>query len=59
MLALVPVIEPVTVSVAVIVWLPAVLSVAALLNVFTPLTSVESAGRVAAPSQLVRCAVPA
>jgi hypothetical protein len=46
--ALVPVIDAVTVSVAVIVWLPAVLSVTE--NVPMPLVSVLLAGRIAAPS---------
>jgi hypothetical protein len=53
---LVPVIDAVTVSVAVIVWLPAVSSVA--LNVPTPLVSVEFAGNTAAPSELVKCTIP-
>ena len=52
----VPVIEPVTVSVAVMVRAPAVLSVAE--NVPTPFVNVESAGNVAAPSVLVKCTVP-
>src|SRR5437588_779084 len=46
----------VTVSVAVIVWLPAVLSVA--LKVPTPLASGELAGRTAWPSVLVKWTVP-
>ena len=54
---LVPVIEAVTVSVAVIVWLPAVLSVA--LNVPAPFVRVLSAGNVALPSVLVKWTVPA
>ena len=54
---LVPVIEEVTVSVAVIVWLPAVSSVAEKLPV--PLVSVASAGNTAAPSLLVKWTVPA
>ena len=53
----VPVIEEVTVSVAVMVWLPAVFSVAE--NVPTPLVKVESAGNTAAPSVLVKRTVPA
>jgi len=47
---LVPVMDAVTVSVAVRVWLPAVLRVA--LKVPTPLVSVELPGSVAAPSVL-------
>src|SRR5258708_13744741 len=54
---LVPVIDAVTVSVAVIVWLPAVSSVA--LNVPTPLTTAEFTAKLPAPSQLVKCTVPA
>ena len=54
---LVPVIELVTVSVAVMVWLPPVASVA--LNVPVPLLSVELAGNTAEPSLLVKCTVPA
>jgi hypothetical protein len=57
MALLVPVIEAVTVSVAVIVLLPDVFSVA--LNVPMPLVSVALAGSTAAPSVLVKCAVPA
>ena len=57
MLPDVPVIDDVTVSVAVIVWFPAVFNVAE--NVPTPLVSVESAGNVAKPSLLVKCTVPA
>jgi len=53
---LVPVMLVVTVSVAVIVWLPAVLSVA--LKVPVPLVSVLLAGRLALPSLLVKCTVP-
>jgi hypothetical protein len=53
----VPVIDEVTVSVAVMVWLPAVFSVA--VNVLVPLVSVLFAGSVAAPSLLVKCTVPA
>ena len=53
----VPVIVAVTVSVAVIVWLPAVFSVAE--KVPVPLVSVEFAGSVAEPSLLVKCTVPA
>jgi hypothetical protein len=52
----VPVIETVTVSVAVIVWLPTVFSVAE--KVPVPLASVELAGSTAWPSVLVKCAVP-
>jgi hypothetical protein len=54
---LVPVMLEVIVSVAVMVRLPAVLSVA--LNVPAPLVSVASAGRLAAPSLLVKWTVPA
>ena len=57
MLPLVPVIEEVTVSVLVIVCVPAVFSVA--LKVPVPLVNVEFAGSVALPSVLVKCAVPA
>ena len=53
----VPVIDAFTVSVAVIVCAPLVLSVA--LKVPTPLVSVALAGRIAAPSVLVKCTVPA
>ena len=53
----VPVIEAVTVSVAVIVCGPAVFNVA--WKFPTPLVSVALAGRVAAPSVLVKCTVPA
>src|SRR5262245_18846648 len=52
-----PVIEPVDVSVAVIVWLPAVVRVA--LNVLVPLLSVALAGRMAWPSVLVKWIAPA
>src|SRR3974390_3348712 len=52
----VPVIDDVTVSVAVIVWLPAVFKVA--LKVPTPLVRVAFAGRTAAPSLDVKCTVP-
>jgi hypothetical protein len=52
----VPVIAVVSESVAVIVCGPAVFSVAE--NVPTPFVSVEFAGNVAAPSVLVKCAVP-
>jgi hypothetical protein len=55
--ALVPVVAEVTVSVAVIVWLPAVFSVA--LKVPTPLVSVAFAGSTEAPSLLEKCTVPA
>src|SRR4051812_3197947 len=54
---LVPVTELVTVSVAVIVWLPTVFSVAE--KVPVPLVNVESAGNTATPSVLVKCTVPA
>ena len=53
---LVPVILLETVSVAVMVWLPAVLSV--ILNVPTPLVSVEVLGSTAWPSLLVKWMVP-
>jgi hypothetical protein len=53
---LLPVTAPLTVSVAVIVWLPAVLSVA--LNVPAPLVNVALAGRTAAASLLVKWTVP-
>ena len=53
---LVPVIEGVTVSVAVMVWLPAVASVAE--NVPTPEVRVELDGRVGDPSVLVKWTVP-
>ena len=52
----VPVIELVAVSVAVIVWLPVVFSLA--LNVPVLFVSVLSAGSTACPSLLVKCAVP-
>ena len=52
----VPVIEDVNVSVAVIVWLPAVFNVAE--KVPVPLVSVEFAGRTDCPSLLVKCTVP-
>ena len=57
----VPLIEPVTVSWAVIVWLPAVLKTKGE-KVWTPWSAAvkpESAGNVAWPSELVRCTVPA
>src|SRR5437762_219964 len=57
MLFEVPVIEGVTVSVAVIVCDPAVLRVA--LKVPVPLVRVELTGSVAAPSVEVKCTVPA
>ena len=58
MCALVPVIELVTVSVAVMVWFPGVAKVTG--NMPTPAGSVESAGRVMVPkSVLVKCAIPA
>jgi hypothetical protein len=53
----VPVIEPVTVSVEVTVWLPAVLSVTD--TVFVPLVKVVLLGRTADPSLLVKWTVPA
>ena len=53
----VPVIEAVTVSVAVMVCAPAVFSVAE--NVPVPLVRVVFAGNTAAPSLLVKCTVPA
>jgi hypothetical protein len=52
-----PVIEAVTVSVAVMDWLPTVFSVAE--NVPVPFVSIELAGSTAWPSVLVKCAVPA
>jgi hypothetical protein len=52
MLLLVPVMEELAVSVAVIVWLPTVLSVA--LKVAAPLLKVISAGKTACPSLLVK-----
>jgi len=52
----VPVIEAVTVSVAVMVWLPPVFSVAE--KVAVPFVSAEFAGSTAWPSLLVKCAVP-
>jgi hypothetical protein len=52
----VPVIEGVTVSVAVMVWLPLVFSVAEKFPV--PFVRVEFAGNVAWPSVLVKCTVP-
>ena len=51
-----PVIEAITVSVAVIVRKPAVLSIAG--KVPTPFVSTAFAGSVAAPSLLVKCTVP-
>ena len=51
-----PVIDAVTVSVAAIVCAPAVCSTAG--NVPTPFSSAEFAGNTAAPSLLVKCAVP-
>jgi hypothetical protein len=53
----VPVIDEVAVSVAVIVWPPAVLSVA--MNVPVPFVSVLFAGKEAVPSVEVKCTVPA
>ena len=55
--ALVPLIDPVTVSVAVIVRGPAVRSVTE--NVLLPLMSVESPGSVGLPSVDVKCTIPA
>jgi hypothetical protein len=52
----VPVIDGVTVSVAVTVRAPEVLSIAE--NVPTPFVSVAFAGSVACPSLLVKCTVP-
>jgi hypothetical protein len=52
----VPVIEPVTVSVAVTVWLPAVLSVTD--TVFVPFAKVVLVGTTAAPSLLAKWIVP-
>ncbi len=52
----VPMIEAVAVSVAVMVWLPIVLSVAE--KVAVPFVSVELAGRAAWLSVLVKCTVP-
>ena len=54
-----PVIDAVTVSVAVIICVPAVFSVTPPTNVFTPLVSVEFTGSTAAPSDEVKCTVPA
>lgn len=54
--ALVPVIDVVTVSVAVIVWLPRPLNVAE--NMPAPSVSVASTGRLPAPSVLVKWTVP-
>ena len=54
---LLPVIDPLTVSVAVIVWLPAVFSVA--VKVPVPLVKVALAGRTPAASLLVKWTVPA
>src|SRR4051794_27284266 len=56
MLLLVPVMLLLAASVAVTVWLPAVLSVTE--KVRAPLVRVLLAGRVAAPSELVKCTVP-
>jgi hypothetical protein len=52
----VPLIEAVTVSVAVIVWPPTVFNVAE--NFPVPFASVELAGSIAWPSVLVKCTVP-
>src|SRR5438105_4904851 len=57
MALLVPVIDAATVSVAVMVWLPAVSRVAD--KVPTPLVRVELAGRTAAPSVDVKWTAPA
>ena len=51
-----PVMEAVTVSVAVIVWLPTAFSV--IEKVPVPFVSVEFAGRTALVSVLVKCTVP-
>ena len=51
-----PVTEDITVSVAVMVCEPVVLSVTE--KILTPLVSVESAGNAPAPSLLVKCTVP-
>lgn len=51
-----PAMELVTVSVAVMVWLPTVFSVAG--NVPTPLVKVLLAGSAANPSVLLKCTVP-
>jgi hypothetical protein len=51
----VPVMVELTVSVAVMVWFPGVNKVTG--NCAEPLVSVESAGRVAAPSVLLKCTV--
>src|SRR5208282_5725647 len=53
----VPVIEAVTVSLAVMVWLPRVFSVAKRFP--TPFVSFELAGSTARVSVLVKCAIPA
>ena len=53
----VPVIVVVTVSVAVMVWLPAVFKVAG--NVPLPFVNVVFAGNTASGSVLVKCAIPA
>lgn len=53
----VPTIEAVTVSVAVMAWLPGIFRVAE--NVPAPLVKAEFAGSVAAASLLVKCIVPA
>jgi hypothetical protein len=52
----VPVIEAVTVSIAVMDWAPALFSVAE--KVPIPLVSIELAGSTAWPSLLVKCDVP-
>ena len=52
----VPVMVAFTVSVALMVLLPTVFNVA--LNVPVPFVSVESTGKVALPSVLVKCTVP-
>ena len=56
MLLEVPVIVLVTVSVALMVWLPDVFKVTE--NVPVPLVRVEFAGKIACVSELVKCTVP-
>jgi hypothetical protein len=56
MVLLVPVIDALKVSVAVIVWDPAVFNVAE--NVAVPFVNFESVGNTAAPSVAVKCTVP-
>jgi hypothetical protein len=53
----VPVMSAVVVSVAVTVWLPAVFRVN--WNIPVPFDRTESAGRLAAASELVKCTMPA